>query len=140
VERFQFWLSIHIPRDLAHIKRMTLEEAEGYMELQMLEEAWSAIDDLPPEERYHPRAVRVRMYSAFGLKRFHMAEALALHLASPESDHKADASMVLHQLATIHARAGNGEKARELIKFSIQADPDRRLKILDDPELPEDFI
>lgn len=102
-----------------------ISQAEGYLELEMFEEAWHAIDGLPSEERTNPRALRVRMFAAFAIGRHEAAEVLARLLSATESPERKAAGFILSQLAGIHLAAGDEGKARELVKAAIHADPDQ---------------
>lgn len=46
---------------------MTIDVAEGYLLLGLIEDAWLAVDELPPDERTTPPALRIRILAAVGL-------------------------------------------------------------------------
>lgn len=110
-------------------------EAEGYLELDLFEEAWFAIDELAEDARASAPALRIRMRAAAGLERWDMVEILAKSLQYGEAMHREEAAHAFHALAREYLARGDREKAREMIKAAVAIWPDQRLQILDDPRL-----
>ncbi len=53
-----------------------MEPAHGYYELGMYEDAWTTLDNLPPDEKAHPLIVLLRLDILLGLNRLDDAIAL----------------------------------------------------------------
>ncbi len=54
-----------------------LSEAEGYLELGMIEEAWEATENLEPLDRCEPLAAEMRLRIATAGEKWELGEALA---------------------------------------------------------------
>jgi len=56
--------------------REKMEAAHGYHELGMYTDAWTVLDDLPPEDKAHPLVVLLRLDILVGMDRWDDAVAL----------------------------------------------------------------
>jgi hypothetical protein len=56
--------------------RETMEAAHGYHELGMYADAWTVLDDLPPEDKAHPIVMLLRLDILLGMDRWDDAVAL----------------------------------------------------------------
>lgn len=56
--------------------------AHGYLELGMYQEAWEALEALPPEERHEPHVLVVRMEIYRALKKYEAMASVAEHLTT----------------------------------------------------------
>lgn len=110
-------------------------EAEGYLDLNLFEDAWHAIDELPEDARASAPAIRIRMRAAAGLERRDMVEILATNLQYGEACHREEAANAFHALAREHLSRGNLDKAREMVRAAVTIWPDQRLKIIEDSVL-----
>ena len=116
---------------------MTITEAERLADLELWEDAWQALEELPPEERSAPQVIRLRLECAIGLERWNMVKELAGHLAKGGDDDRRAAATTLRVLAGVAIRSREIEAAKELVRLAIEAWPDARRDIIDDPELSE---
>jgi hypothetical protein len=120
--------------------QMTLEEAEGYLLLGLCEEAWLAVDDLPPEERTTPPALRIRMCAAIGLGKWDAVQPIAEILRHLEDPYRFEAACAFQALAAEFYCLGAHAAARRMVTAAIDTNPGHRILILDDARFPEDFI
>jgi hypothetical protein len=116
---------------------VTTTEAEGLADLELWEDAWQALEELPPEERTAPEVSRLRLRCAMGLERWNAVQELAGHLAKGSDDDRREAAGAFRVLAAVATRSRQIEAAKVLVRCAVEAWPDIRLAILDDPELSE---
>jgi predicted Zn-dependent protease len=147
--------------DIHPILAETLERCQGYYDLQMWEEAWEEIENLPDEVRVEPDAMAQRLNILMGMKEWNKAGYLGLGLSERFPD-RMDFRMMTTQclknggppddalefiqsspaaiwdhwaawvlLAEIHLRRGCNEEAKKALKKCVELAPERRLEILD---------
>lgn len=120
---------------------MTIEEAEGYLLLDMFEEALLALNDLSTEEVMTAPAMRIRMCASAALERWETAEVMAEILRHhPEDLYRFEAACCFQSLAAEHYKNGRPAEARKMVTAAIDTNPGHRLLILDDPRFPMDFV
>lgn len=111
---------------------MNIEEAEGYADLEMWEDAWTALGQLRPAVRASSRGFRFRLRCCPALGRWVEGELLALVLMEEGAADRKDAAAFFLQYAKF-----DRSRSMDWIKEAIKAWPNCRLKILEDPELFE---
>jgi len=104
------------------------------------QDAWDALECLPPEKRADPAAFRVRLRCCPGVGAWEIGEHLALHLADGGEDDRKAVARFRHALAVFHAKAGNREASEKAITQAVEAWPEIRLALLDDPTLSEEIF
>lgn len=114
---------------------MTLSEAERFADLLRFEKAWAAIDDLPPDERMTPRALRLRLRCCCGLARWDIGKELAATLAEGEAYDRIAAAAFYHVLAVAHLQDGDLADAREVASKAVDAWKPARIAMLEDNRL-----
>jgi predicted Zn-dependent protease len=142
-----------------------MEAAHGFHELGMYDDAWTVLDDLPPEDKSHPLVVLLRMDILLGLERWDDAVALGTGacrqwpvidgfflktvtaLMELHDYRKAKALLLagpesLHQkaaywydLACCQCRTGEIEEAKKSIVECFELDKILRMRALYDPDL-----
>ena len=110
-------------------------EALGYVELGLFEEAWEALDELPPDEKTSPGVMRLRLPCALHFQRWDMVETLAEVLRYGDHDDQVIAAATFKTLAMIACRDERSKLAAHYIRTAVQVFPEIRLEILDDPTL-----
>jgi hypothetical protein len=116
-----------------------ISEAQGYVELELYEEAWEAIEAAPASLRMNLPVLRTRLICAMALQRIDLAEELARFLAHAGGPTSIFAAHILQELAAIHLIGGDEAHARKLLSLAIEAHPGQRLSIIDDPTLKDLF-
>lgn len=140
-----------------------LERCQGYCDLQMWEEAWEEIENLPDELRVQADSMSQRLNILMGLQEWNKAALLGVGLCERWPD-RMDFRMMTTQclknsgppddaleflqssspavwdhwaawclLAEIHMRRGCKEEAREALMKSVELAPEKRLYLLDEP-------
>ncbi|MCW1884877.1 hypothetical protein OKA04_09065 [Luteolibacter flavescens] len=99
------------------------------------EKTWAALEALPPEEQNAPQTIRLRLYCAIGLERWNTVRELAEHLAQGDDEDRWAASGGFRVLAGVATRAREIEAAKVLVLSAVEAWPEVRQEIADDPEL-----
>ena len=117
-----------------------LSEARGYMDLEMWEEAWLALDAVPAGTVATAEMVRIRLRAAAGMERWDFVEELASILKEGNEEDRMEAACAYQSLAAEHYCQGRVDKAREMVRVSIEIRPEQLLAILADPRLPENFV
>lgn len=143
------------------------EKIRGYIDLKMLDEAWNAIEQLPPDERSSPEAQELRIIVMLDRGRLHDAWELSAALSDLHPENHAgfiQGAWCLHargetERAIEHLNSGPSSLREEPIYFynlacyelalgkkqaaltwlnkSFEMDPPSRAKALDDPDLAE---
>lgn len=143
------------------------EKIRGYIDLKMLDEAWNAIEQLPPDERSSPEAQELRIIVMLDRGRLHDAWELSAVLSDLHPENHAgfiQGAWCLHargetERAIEHLNSGPASLREEPIYFynlacyelalgkkqaaltwlnkSFEMDPPSRAKALDDPDLAE---
>lgn len=105
-----------------------LEQAEGFLELGMGDQAWEALEDLPTESKNHPRVLELRLQILISLRQWAKAEILGDSLAGlmPRS------IAVWIALARAKAQLGKRVEALRAIEQVVEQDPSRRLELVAD--------
>ncbi|MCW1926339.1 hypothetical protein OKA05_27550 [Luteolibacter arcticus] len=116
---------------------MTITEAKRLADLELWEDAWQAITELPPEERTAPPFIRLRLRCAIGLERWETVKELASHLANGSDDDRVAAAKAFVTVAGVATRFRQIESARHLVRSAVEAWPDIREEVIDDPDLSE---
>lgn len=112
-----------------------LNEALGYIELGLFQEAWEALDRLPPDEKTSPGVMRLRLPCAIHFQRWDMVETLAEVLRYGDRDDQVIAAATFKTLAVIACRDGRPKLAKHYVRTAVQVFPGIRTEILDDPTL-----
>ncbi len=145
--------------------REKMEAAHGFHELGMYDDAWTVLDDLPPEDKSHPLVVLLRLDILLGLEQWDDAVALGtgacrqwpvidgfffktvtalieLHEYQKAKDLLLAGPESLQQkapywydLACCQCRTGELEEAKKSIVECFERDQDIRAQALDDPDL-----
>lgn len=113
------------------------DEAGGYADLGLWQEAWDALEALPPEERATPAALRARLRCCPGLGSWDVGEYVAKLLSDGGKADRASAAAFYMLLAVYHAKSGNREPAEEAIGKAVSAWPEIRADLIDEPALRE---
>ena len=117
--------------------RVNLTEAQGLADLELWEDVWEALEELPPEERTAPSVIRLRLDCAIGLERWDTARELATNLAKGADEDRRAAADAFRTLALVANKRRMIEAAKVLVRSAVEAWPGIRLAIRDDPELAE---
>ena len=145
--------------------REKIEAAHGFHELGMHTDAWTVLDDLPPEDKAHPLVVLLRLDILLGMDRWDDAVALGtgacrqwpvvdgfffktvtalieLHEYQQAKDLLLAGPESLQQkapywydLACCQCRTGELEGAKKSIVECFERDQVLRMRALDDPDL-----
>jgi hypothetical protein len=116
---------------------VNIVEAQGLADLERWEDVWEALEELPPEDRTAPSAIRLRLDCALGLERWETAKDLANNLAKGSDEDRVAAADAFRTLALVATRRRMIEAAKVLVRSAVEAWPGIRLAISDDPELSE---
>ncbi len=119
---------------------VTIEEAEGLAELQMWEDAWAAMEDLSPDERATPAALRVRLQCCPGMGAWDIGEHVAGLLRDGDDLDRRMAAFFYHADARRLIEAGDRIAAAASIKAAVEMWPDSRKAIMLDPLLVAEFF
>jgi tetratricopeptide (TPR) repeat protein len=111
------------------------DEAQGYLELEMFEEAILALNRLHPDLVASPAGLRIVIRAAAGLEKWDMAYDVAKLLREGNRDDRIEAGCCFHSIAAHHFQHGRDAEARAMIEQAIAANPDQRTHIMDDPRL-----
>lgn len=112
-----------------------IERAEHLADLLKYEEAWAAVEALPPEQRTTPAALRVRLRCCCGLTRWDLGKEIASVLEAGDWDDRIIVAAFYHALAIAQLQDGDREEARESAKKAIAAWEVSRLTMLEDRRL-----
>ncbi|MCW1885510.1 hypothetical protein OKA04_12290 [Luteolibacter flavescens] len=118
---------------------MSIEAAEGYIELGLFHDAWDALEDLEPAQKTMPAVIRLRLQCALGFERWMMVETLADLLAQGEESDREGAARAYHLLVVVSLRVKRIETAKRFVAKAVEAWPAIRSEIIDDPDLSELF-
>lgn len=119
---------------------MTLDEAQGLAELELWDDAWQALDELPPEDQLDPRVIRLRLECAIGMERWNTVMELAGHLSRGDDQDRLAAAAGFRLLAVVAIQSRHIDTAKDLVARAIEAWPDSRRDMEDDPELAEHVV
>lgn len=141
------------------------EKIRGYIDLKMFDEAWSAIEDLPPEDRSSPDTQELRIIIMLDQGRIHDAWKLSAILSDLHPDNNAgfiqgawclhasgeteraiehlnsgppslkEEPVYFYNLACYELALGKKQAALTWLKRSFEMDPSSRAKALEDPDL-----
>ena len=110
-------------------------EPEGLADLGLWQDAWDAIEALPPDQRASPAALRVRLRCCPALGAWDIGQHVAALLRDGGTADKELAGQFYHHLAIYHARAGHQAATKQAIRSACGTWPDVRLAMIEDPEL-----
>ena len=116
---------------------MNTLKAQGLADLELWEDASAALDELSPADQSSPAAIRLRLDCAIGLERWNAVRELAGHLSRGSDEDRRAAATAFRVLAGVAVRSRQIEAAGELVRLTIEAWPDARRDVMDDPELSE---
>lgn len=111
------------------------DEAQGYLDLEMFEEAVLALNQLHPDLVASPTGLRIMVRAAAGLEKWDMAHDVAKLLQEGNLDDRIEAGCCFHSMAAHHFQHGRDAEARALIEQAIAVNPEQREHILNDPRL-----
>jgi hypothetical protein len=111
----------------------TVREAEGMADLGMWEDAWEALEALPPEERGEMNAQRVRIRCCPERGAWQVGWHVALVLSSGGRDDREAAALFLYRLAKKRLDDYDREGAMEAVRLAVEICPDYRVTFLGDP-------
>ena len=120
--------------------RVTITEVEGFADLGMFREAWEAMEELPPDHRTDPHALRIRLRCCPPVGAWDIGEHVAGLLRDGERLDKACAAGFYHANARRLLETGNRQGAADNIKAAVATFPECREIILLDPELAAEFF
>lgn len=139
--------------------------ALGYFDLALFDEAWIALDDLPPEQKVSGQALALRVQILAKLGKWESLSYIARNCASlhpavaeirvlgAEAIRRteslgaayqflmegqgscAQCAMWLYKAGSFEVLLGHQSEAREKLRQAFQLDPELRAKALDDPDL-----
>ena len=112
----------------------TITEAEGFSELGMFQAAWDTLEEISPDLRATPEALRVRLACCPALNAWDLAVGIAHLLKEGREPDRQAAARFYHALAMRWLAEGDRYAAGQAIKAAVKAWPDHRLKLLEDPE------
>ena len=145
--------------------RERMEAAHGFHELGMHNDAWAALDNLPPEDKAHPLVVLLRLDILLALERWDDAVALgtgacrqwpiidgfflktttalmelnehqkAMHLLLAGPESLHQKAGYWYDLACCQCRLGEVEEAKKSIGQCFERDEILRMRSLYDPDL-----
>jgi len=121
-------------------ERMSVEAAQGYIELGLFQEAWEAIEELDTDERMTPLAIHIRLHCAIHFEKWDMTETLAALLTHGDEEDRLVAANTFKMLAVIACRLGDTQRARSCVTTAIEAYPDIRIEIIEDELLSEHLL
>ena len=104
-----------------------LQQAEGYLELGMLDESWEATETLEPLDRVEPLAVEMRLRIATAGEKWQLGEALANVLICSEIEPlrcRRTCARFHHANASRMIRDGLAEMGKAEIRKAVDAWPD----------------
>ena len=110
-------------------------EAQGYLDLGMFEEALLELNQLHPDLLASPGGLRILIRAATGLERWDMAFEVAILLREGNRDDRIEAGCCFHSLAAHYYLDGRDAEARAMILQAIETNPEQRERILEDPRL-----
>ncbi|WP_035613460.1 hypothetical protein [Haloferula sp. BvORR071] len=119
---------------------MTIEEAEGYIALNLFQDAWVALDALPELQQTGSEVLRLRILCMIGLRAWSQGEAIALMLAQGNEQDREIAAAFFHEGAVWHAAHTGLALARHWISAAIEARPEQRILMLQDHRFPEGLV
>ena len=107
---------------------MVLTQAEGYLELGLVDEAWGALDDLPSESQVHFPVLAMRVRILIAAKSWLKAEILAESLTQSMPAN----GPAWYALAQAMAQQGKIEPAKDALKRACTEDESLREAALRD--------
>jgi hypothetical protein len=113
------------------------EKIHGYILLEMMEDAWEALEESPVEFRSSIKGWLLRIQLAPKVGAWEIGEVTAELLRHGDSQHHHFAAHFYRLLAKHHADAGLIVQAKDAIAKAVDLDPRQRLGILDDPILSD---
>lgn len=116
---------------------VTVTEAEGLAELGLWEDAWDALEALPPDERSAPAVLRVRLACCPPLNGWELGKHIADLLREGAEEDRKSAAAFFHALAIKWVGEGDRYAAKEAMKAAAKAWPNLRLTMLDDAGLSD---
>lgn len=108
-----------------------IQKAEGYLALELFEEAWNILEDLPSESKGHPRVLELQLQCFTLAKLWEKVEILADSLTHVFPGR----FPIWLALARAQCQQGKLVAAAYSVSQASLADPDKRLEMLDDPLL-----
>lgn len=114
---------------------VTLDEAEYHADHQRFEQAWGTVENLPPDLRMTPRALRVRLRCCAGLAYWDTGSELAKLLADGSIEDREGAAKFYHLLAVAHLQDGDLAEARAAAGRAVDAWKPARIELLEDNRL-----
>ena len=111
------------------------DEASGFADLGMWQDAWEALEAMPADQRGTPEALRVRLRCCPGVGAWDIGEHLAGLLRDGDAIDREVSARFHHALAVYHARAGNVDAAKDAVRTASEVCPDIRLAMHEDPAL-----
>lgn len=115
-----------------------LTRAEGFYELGMYSEAWSATEDLAPIDRTEPLVLELRLRIATALSLWDLGEGMAnvLPFSAIEPDKcRETTARFYHARARVLCQKGELEEARKAMREASEVWPDIRIELVDDKAL-----
>ncbi|MCW1917044.1 hypothetical protein OJ996_25870 [Luteolibacter sp. GHJ8] len=112
---------------------VTLKEAEGFAELGLWQDAWDTIDKLPADERMKPAALRLRLVICPYLEAWGPGAAVAKLLCGGDETDRKTAGCYYRDLAKLYIAHGEIDSARVALRDCVEAWPEVRPELLDDP-------
>lgn len=102
----------------------TLTCAEGYFDLGMHDDAWNALEELPPADRTEPLVLALRLRILTALEHWELAEHIANVLASSTVETEKCRETVArfrHAYARSLCASGKVDAAKEQIHLAVEA-------------------
>ena len=111
------------------------EEATGYLDLGMCEDAWNVTEDLPPIDRVEPLVLELRLRILTAMEKWELGEGIANVLLSsavePQKCRKTVARFH-HACARASWQSGDYDSARDQFRLAVDAWRDVRREFSDE--------
>ncbi|WP_035610946.1 hypothetical protein [Haloferula sp. BvORR071] len=114
---------------------MSFDEAEHHADRRRFRQAWAVIDELPPDARMTPRALRVSLRCCAGLARWDLGQEIAALLATGEMPDRECAAGFYHLLAVAHLQDGDKREAILAASRAVDAWKPARVELFEDNRL-----
>ncbi|MEM9281937.1 MAG: hypothetical protein AAGA96_08935 [Verrucomicrobiota bacterium] len=100
----------------------TLNEAEGFFQLCLWQDAWDAMEGMHKGERHNPEVAHLRLRIAVELEDWEACERVANHVSSsPRVDLKRSAAQFFLDRARVHSDGGDSAEALRNFRKALSA-------------------
>lgn len=116
----------------------SVEEAEGFLELQMFEDAWNRLEEISPQHKSEASVLVLRLKILTALSQWDLGQEIANLLnqsLSKEDPNREFVARFYHARAGCCADSESYEEAREWMRKASEAWEDIRMELLEDERL-----